>query len=241
LPASLDVLASERALAGVGDTALLSWLEVAGRTATVLHALSVGGSPVRVGPVRTVFTWPAGRLRDGTGSVAPCTVAGGGPAWLMAGDAAGTAIFRSDGGETWSFGPTSATSIERARTVCDHQGVTFAWEPNARGDTVNLVACAADACRSVRELPVRAPFDLARTGGVLYVADAGGVDGAMRVRSLVGSGPAVDVPLHGTLPRPRELRVRAWDGHVAAIAAESETYAFVSSAEPAVFLEPVGP
>lgn len=221
LPSDADTLWNDRAMGLVrADVArpVLVWLRVQRGGRAALRSIDL--SSMRANTLALRGDWSSYDR-----SLEQCT-SGPWTLWLARDGHGGAHVFDWGDGLLRLMASLEAGITAAQRFRCDHRR----WALIERGET-RVRARLFDGARELPavDLDVAPPFDVALADGGLVVADAGGPQGALRVR-MTGEGRSL-VPrrTYPVLASPRGVRVIADSGRVLVLARAARTHAFIVS------------
>lgn len=225
LPASVDVLASDRALLGdAHGGGVLAWIDSRTHATATLLALSLDERFTPSARPAVVARWSSPRMRREDRRIVPCYVSGG-TSYVVAGDRSGGTLFATTGAHTLIRGPEISLPIDPPpRVACDTHGITLAQGTGP----VRFAHCTSAACTVRDDLPVSPTYAMTRTAGQLVLGDVTG-ESTVRVRTVdTATGAVADSRFVGDAVAARDLRLAARDQTVALFVTARETYAFRS-------------
>ncbi len=225
LPRALDVVVTERALLGTPRGGMLTWIDARARSRATLRALPVG----LVGPARptdrVAWTWVAPHMTGITRRLLPCAAAGDG-GYVAAADDTRMQLFAThDGVNLERLGAIDRGATHNVRLACGNGSVAVAW-PTPGG--LDVYSCGVGGCLGPTGVVVQGAAEIARTADGWLVADAGGADGALRVRAVGASSPTTAPEFSDSPARARSVRLLAHGADVAAIVAAERTFVYLS-------------
>jgi hypothetical protein len=236
MPASLDVLSTDRALIATAGGLAVAWLDTRTHGVATLRAAAFDATGTVAREVQSIATSHEPRW-TGTDRILLACSDPSGWGYVIAADGQNGQIFSSRDATHWSHAePIAARFDTHTEVLCDASGLYLVRRDMA---SVESRRCTPERCGAAVHTPTVGSSSVTDVEGRLAIADTGGSESTARVRALSPEGILSVATIEPESPTARDVRLVARGATVALFVASAETHAFISRDSAARFVPPV--